>query len=127
VAKWSRALTAFPEDPELIPAHPHSDSHSFLNLVPENLMASSGFCRHKAGMWCIDKNGRQHIIYKSTDYGARDMAQWLRALILEEDLGSIPSTHMVAHNHLLLTQVPGDLFPFLTSADTTHPCSDHTW
>jgi hypothetical protein len=29
------------------------------------------------------------------------MLQWLGALVaLEEDLGSIPSTHMVVHNHL---------------------------
>jgi hypothetical protein len=32
--------------------------------------------------------------------GAREMAQWLRALIaLPEALRSIPSNHMVAHNH----------------------------
>jgi len=33
--------------------------------------------------------------------GARKMAQWLRALTaLPEVLSSIPSNHMVAHNHL---------------------------
>ena len=33
--------------------------------------------------------------------GAGEMAQWLRARIaLPEDLGSVPSTHMVAHNGL---------------------------
>jgi hypothetical protein len=32
---------------------------------------------------------------------AREMAQWLRGLtILPEILSSIPSDHMVAHNHL---------------------------
>jgi hypothetical protein len=37
------------------------------------------------------------------------MAQWLRALIaLTEDPGSIPSTHMMVHNH---APVPGDLMP----------------
>jgi hypothetical protein len=31
---------------------------------------------------------------------ARETAQWLKALAdLAEDLDSIPSTHMVAHNH----------------------------
>ena len=33
--------------------------------------------------------------------GAGEMAQWLRALAtFAEVLSSIPSTHMVAHNHL---------------------------
>jgi hypothetical protein len=33
--------------------------------------------------------------------GAREMAQWLGALTaLAEVLSSIPSQHMVAHNHL---------------------------
>jgi hypothetical protein len=34
-------------------------------------------------------------------YGAGEVAQWLRALAaLPEDLGSILSTHIEAHNHL---------------------------
>ena len=33
--------------------------------------------------------------------GAEEMAQWLRALtVLPEVLSSIPSNHMMAHNHL---------------------------
>lgn len=33
--------------------------------------------------------------------GTGDMAQWLgRALVLSEDLCSIPKTYMMAHNHL---------------------------
>ena len=33
--------------------------------------------------------------------GAGEKAQWLRALAaLSEDPGSVPSTHMVANNHL---------------------------
>jgi hypothetical protein len=33
--------------------------------------------------------------------GAGEMAQWLRGLtVLLEVLSSIPSSHMVAHNHL---------------------------
>jgi hypothetical protein len=36
-----------------------------------------------------------------TGAGAGEMAQWLRALTaLLEVLSSIPSNHMVAHNHL---------------------------
>jgi hypothetical protein len=31
---------------------------------------------------------------------AGEMAQWLRVLAFVEDLGWIPSTHRVAHNHL---------------------------
>jgi len=35
----------------------------------------------------------------STNMG--EMAQWLRALVaLPEDLGWVPNTHMVAHNHM---------------------------
>jgi hypothetical protein len=35
------------------------------------------------------------------------MAQWLRALtVLPEVLSSVPSDHMVAHNHLLLDLMP---------------------
>lgn len=30
---------------------------------------------------------------------AGETAQWIRALILEEDLGSIPSIHMATHNY----------------------------
>jgi hypothetical protein len=34
-------------------------------------------------------------------FGAREMAQGLKALaVLPEDQDLIPSTHMVAHNHL---------------------------
>ena len=40
------------------------------------------------------------------------MAKWLRILvILEEGPGSIPSTHMVAHNYLQL-QFQGYLIPY---------------
>ena len=42
------------------------------------------------------------IVSKNHDvYGAREMAQQSEALAaLAEDLGWIPSIHMVAHNHL---------------------------
>jgi hypothetical protein len=39
--------------------------------------------------------------------GAGEMAQWLRALTdLPEVLGSIPSNHMEAHNHLQWDLMP---------------------
>ena len=39
--------------------------------------------------------------YKTSATGAGEMAQWLRALTaLPEVLSSVPSNHMVAHNHL---------------------------
>lgn len=28
-----------------------------------------------------------------------EMAQWLKALVVTENLGSFPSTHMIAHKH----------------------------
>jgi hypothetical protein len=41
------------------------------------------------------------------DLRAREMAQWLRALTaLPEILSSIPSNHMVAHNHLQWDLMP---------------------
>jgi len=41
-----------------------------------------------------------HKELKKLDTGAGEMAQWLRALTaLPEVLSSIPSNHMVAHNH----------------------------
>ena len=50
--------------------------------------------------------------------GVREMAQQLRALgSLEENLGSIPSIHMVARN-LPHFQVQGTRCPLLTSEDT---------
>jgi hypothetical protein len=48
-------------------------------------------------------------------FGVGEMAQRLRALIaLPEDLSSIPSNHMVAHNHLLSDLVPSSgLEPYM--------------
>jgi hypothetical protein len=43
-------------------------------------------------LWC----------HKNNHEGAGEIAQWLRALTaLPEVLSSIPSNHMVAHNHLM--------------------------
>jgi hypothetical protein len=47
------------------------------------------------------KHNFERKIIKILQFGAGEMAQWLRALTaLPEVLGSIPSNHMVAHNHL---------------------------
>jgi hypothetical protein len=41
------------------------------------------------------------LLLRNNFIGAREMAQWLRALTaLPEVLSSIPSNHMVVHNHL---------------------------
>lgn len=52
-----------------------------------------------------------------------EIAQWLRTLAtLLEDPSSIPSTHMVAHNHCLQLQFQEIWCPFLTSAGTRFTC-----
>ena len=49
------------------------------------------------------------------------MAQWLRALpALPEDPGSIPRTHMVAHNYLLLKSLRFDTLLWLLQTLGTH-------
>jgi hypothetical protein len=53
-------------------------------------------CRDIRG--CVDEGGG---VIKSNSEGAEEMAQWLGApTALPEVLSSIPSKHMVAHNHL---------------------------
>jgi hypothetical protein len=48
-----------------------------------------------------NKNKKQ--TNKKCRVGAEELASWLKAhTALTEDLGSIPSTHKVAHNHLYL-------------------------
>ena len=42
-----------------------------------------------------------HFLTKNNTIEAGEMSQWLRELAsLPKDPGSIPSTHMAAHNHL---------------------------
>lgn len=60
------------------------------------------------------------------------MAQWLKAFVaLAEDLNSVPSTHMMVHNHPK-TLVPRDQAPTLTSyryqahMQYTHTAADKT-
>jgi hypothetical protein len=44
---------------------------------------------------------------KNQTLGAREMAQWFRALAaISEVLSSIPSNYMVAHNHLSWDLMP---------------------
>lgn len=58
-------------------------------------------------------------IFQKEDEWAKELAQPLRVLAaLDEDLASIPSTHMSAHK--LYISSPGHLTPLLTSADTRH-------
>ena len=62
-----------------------------MSWYPALLINPTGFCPiGQTQKWIIKK-------FK----GAGEMAQWLRALTaLLEVLSSIPSNHMVAHNHL---------------------------
>jgi hypothetical protein len=48
------------------------------------------------------------VVLKTTIiWGAAEMVQWLRALTaLPEVLSSIPSNHMMAHNHLKWDPMP---------------------
>ena len=56
-------------------------------------------------------------LYK-TNFGAGEMIQWLRALTaLAEEPGSIPSTHMVAKNHLRLGVVVHTFNPSTREAE----------
>ena len=48
----------------------------------------------------IQKGRLSQVCLKTVQFGAGEMAQWLRALTaLPEVLSSNPSNHMVAHNH----------------------------
>jgi hypothetical protein len=50
----------------------------------------------KGQLFPCELNFKQHVLVR-----AREMGQWVRAwAILSEDPGSVPCTHMVAHNHL---------------------------
>jgi hypothetical protein len=52
-------------------------------------------------------NWLTHTILEKEKNQATEMPQWLRAVTaLPEDLGLIPSTYMVAHNHSC-TSIPG--------------------
>lgn len=60
------------------------------------------------------------LIYKIDSLGDGEVAPWLRVLVsVAENLDSIPSTHMVAHNYPLL-QFWGTQYPLLISVDIRH-------
>ena len=50
----------------------------------------------------FSKQRTELVVFKNNCYGAGEMAQWLVLAALLEDLGSIPSTHVAAHNSLEL-------------------------
>ena len=58
--------------------------------------------RYGHGEKFLDRTAMACAVRSRIDkWGAEEMAQWLRVLTaLPEDLSSIPSIHMVAHNHL---------------------------
>jgi hypothetical protein len=65
--------------------------------------------------------------FKRCILGPKEIAQGLRELaIFAEDLGSVPSANMAAHNHLYL-QFHGIQHHRLTSSDMRHTCDVHTY
>jgi hypothetical protein len=75
---------------------------TFFSLAVSVLDYVTRNCVHRLGYGCrpiISKVRGRRII--SSRLGAGEMAQRLRALTaLPEVLSSVPSNHMVAHNHL---------------------------
>jgi len=62
---------------------------------------SSGQGQHCFGHSAVQRSWKQQTTRTTKSIGVGEMAQWLRALTaLPEVLSSIPSNHMVAHNHL---------------------------
>jgi hypothetical protein len=83
-------------------------SNSF-SITLNHLMVSSHFnmCKYTAQCFncCLFKSiialTQAPFILKAIILGTREVVQWLRTLVaLAEDLGSVPSTHMVGYNHL---------------------------
>lgn len=65
------------------------------------------------GIWRFEN--KLPYIKEEVTNRAGEMSQQLRELAsLTEVPGSLPSTHMVAHNHPI-TPIAGDLIPFLNS------------
>jgi hypothetical protein len=60
------------------------------------------FIQDQRGYIVPDQSGLYNEILSQKTIRAGEIAQWLRALTaLPEVLNSIPSNHMVAHNHLM--------------------------
>ena len=77
-------------------------------LTQLHYLWTNGYCSLSAladikhGHTCTQNTLTCTIKYqnKKEFFWAVEMAQWLRALTAPEVLSSIPSNHMVAHNHL---------------------------
>ena len=88
--KKSQAVVAHP----LIPAKGEEKKKSLLNAFASIRL---GFCLVGLVFVCLE----DLVQDRNKDNRAGEMAQWLRALTaLPEVLSSIPSNHMVDHNHL---------------------------
>ena len=79
----------------------------------QRILLTDAFGFVLSGLVCLSICSLKSV--KNFMFGVGEMAQRLRALIaLPEDLSSIPSNHMVAHNHLLSDLVPSSgLEPYM--------------
>lgn len=73
------------------------------------------------------QNQRNILIWKTIVKGAREIVQWLFAVVaLSEDWGSNPSFQMATYNYLNL-YFQGIWCPLLTMIDAKYACSTHTY
>jgi hypothetical protein len=102
MAQWLRVLSAaLPEDLSLVPgAHVRLFTAS---VSPAAELSSPPWATTRMGDIHSQRHTHTHTHTRmfKTDPRAVEMAQWLRTLAaLPKVLSSIPSNHMVAHNHL---------------------------
>jgi hypothetical protein len=65
------------------------------------LLGCSCALRCSTARFVYGKKGNKVLHATARPGSAADTAQWIRTLAaLAEDTGPVPSTHMVAHNHL---------------------------
>jgi hypothetical protein len=97
-----RVLAVLPKVLGSIPSN-YMVAHKLLNETWCPLLSCRHTCRQN-GVYIINRSLKKkwkRLVLRSLDQGAGEMAQQLRALaVLPEVLGSIPSNHMVTHNHL---------------------------
>lgn len=62
--------------------------------------ATPGCRRIKQVSWEAKERKKLIIRLKKLHAGSREVASWLRVLVLTDDWGSVPSTPMVARSHL---------------------------
>jgi hypothetical protein len=100
VARWLRALAALLKDPHSVP-RTHMAVHNSSSRGPNSLIWSPWRDTHTH---THTRHLFTHLFLKElrgVERGFTKMAQRLRSLTaLLEVLSSIPSNHMVAHNHL---------------------------